>query len=131
MDGAFPDYKQIIPKEFKTEAVVLKQDFMNFLKLANIFSDNFHQVNFKIDPRKKIFEIRTRNLEVGENLNKVDAALTGEAMDINFNHKFIVDCFQSIDSDSISLQFGANNKPMVMRGVSDKSFLYLVMPMNK
>jgi DNA polymerase III subunit beta len=131
VDGVFPDYKQIIPKEFKTEAVVLKQDFINYLKLANIFSDNFHQVNFRIDPRKKFFEIKTRNLEVGENVNKVDGAFNGETIDINFNHKFIIDCFQSIDSDSISLQFGANNKPMVVRGISDKSFLYLVMPMNK
>ena len=39
--------------------------------------------------------------------------------------------FQSIDSDSISLSFNGLNKPMVIRGVSDKTFTYLVMPMNR
>lgn len=131
VDGAFPDYKQILPKEFKTEAVVLKQDFINSLKLANIFSDSFHQVNMKVDPLKKIFEIKTRNADVGENINKLDAALSGEPIDIHFNYKYIVDCFQSIDSDSVSLQWNAPNRPMVMQGVSDRSFTYLVMPMNK
>ena len=131
IDGAFPDYKQIIPKEYKTEVVVLKQDLINSLKLANIFSDTFHQVNIKIHPGKKGFELKTKNSDVGETLNKMEAALSGEDLEINFNHKYIVDCFQSIDSDSVALQFNGLNRPLIMRGVSDKSFMYLVMPMNR
>jgi DNA polymerase III sliding clamp (beta) subunit (PCNA family) len=50
---------------------------------------------------------------------------------VNFNHKYIADCFQSIDTDSVALSFGGPTKPLVIKGVSDKSFLYLVMPMNK
>lgn len=131
IDGTFPDYKNIIPKEFKSEAVVLKQDLINSLKLANIFSDNFNQLSMKVHPSKKMFELKTRNSDVGENVNKIDAALSGEDLDINFNHKYIVDCFQSIDSDSVTLQFNGLNRPVIIRGVSDKSFMYLVMPMNK
>jgi DNA polymerase III sliding clamp (beta) subunit (PCNA family) len=59
------------------------------------------------------------------------ATITGEEIEINFNHKYIIDCFQSIDSDSVSLSFNGLNKPMVIKGVSDKSFTYLVMPMNR
>jgi DNA polymerase III sliding clamp (beta) subunit (PCNA family) len=55
IDGIFPDYSQIIPKEFKTECVVLKQDLLNALKLSNIFSDKFNQVNLLIKPKDKIF----------------------------------------------------------------------------
>ncbi len=131
VDGTFPDYKQILPKEKKTEVIMLKQDFVSALKLANIFSDNFHQVRFKIEPKKKNFEIRTKNSDVGENTNKIDGALTGDDLEINFNFKYISDCFQSIDADSVSLEFTALNRPMVVRGVGDTSFLYLVMPMNK
>jgi len=52
-------------------------------------------------------------------------------VDINFNHRYIADCFQSIDSDSVSISISGANKPLVMRGMSDKSFSYLVMPMNR
>ena len=131
IDGTFPDYEQIIAKEFKTEVIVLKQDLVNVLKLSNIFSDSFNQINIKVSPQEKKLEIRSKNASVGENINKMAAAITGEAVEINFNHKYIIDCFQSIDSDSVSLSFNGLNKPMVIRGVSDKTFTYLVMPMNR
>lgn len=131
IDGTFPDYQQIIAKEFKTEVVVLKQDLLNVLKLSNIFADSFNQINIKVSPKEKSLEIRSKNANVGENVNKLAATVEGEEIEINFNHKYIIDCFQSIDSDTISLSFNGLNKPMVIRGVSDKSFTYLVMPMNR
>ena len=131
IDGVFPDYKQIIPKEFKTSVVVLKQDLANALKLANIFSDKLNQINIKAAPSKRIFELNTKNADVGENNNKLDAVFEGEDISINFNYKYIADCFQSINSDSVTLGFNGLSRPVVIKGVSDKSFLYLVMPMNK
>ena len=57
--------------------------------------------------------------------------LPGEEIEINFNHKYIIDCFQSIDCDSVSLSFNGLNKPVVIKGIGDKTFTYLVMPMNR
>ncbi|MSR73392.1 DNA polymerase III subunit beta [Candidatus Parcubacteria bacterium] len=131
IDGIFPDYKQIIPKGNTTEVVMLKQDFINSLKIANIFSNKLNQINIKALPSKKVFELQTKNSDVGDNTNTIDAVFSGEDVDINFNYKYIVDCLQSIESDSVSLSFNGISKPLVIRGVSDKSFLYLVMPMNK
>lgn len=131
IDGTFPDYRQIIPKETKTEIIVLKQDFVSALRISNIFSDKFSQVTFHIQPKEKTFKITTKNIDIGENENTIDAVIKGDDLSISFNYKYIIDCFQSIDSDSISLSFSDTNKPMVIRGVGDKSFLYLVMPMNK
>ena len=131
IDATFPDYKQIIPKAFVTEVVVLKQDFVDSLKTSHIFSDKFNQVNVKAMPSKKSFVISTKNSDVGEYTNAIDSSITGQDLDINFNHKYIADCFQSIDSDSLQLSIAGANKPLVMRGVSDKSFTYLVMPMNR
>jgi len=132
IDGVFPDYKQIVPKNFTTEVVALKQDFLNALKISNIFSDKFNQVHISIDPKKKLFEIQTKNSDVGENKTAVDAAITGDPVEINFNYKYIIDCFQSIDADSVSLQLSGMNRPMVIRPVSgDQTFMYLVMPMNR
>jgi DNA polymerase-3 subunit beta len=132
IDGVFPDYRQIIPKGYSTEAIMLKQDLMNALKISNIFSDKFNQVHLTADPKAKIFEIQTKNSDVGENKTSVDAALTGDRVEINFNYKYIADCFQSIDADSISLQLSGLNRPLVIRPVSgDQSFMYLAMPMNR
>jgi len=131
IDGVFPDYQQIIAKEFKTEVIVLKQDLINTLKLSNVFSDTFNQINIKVSAKDKILELKTKNANIGENINKLTATVVGEDIEINFNFKYIIDCFQSIDSDSVSLSFNGLNKPMVIKGISDKSFTYLVMPMNR
>ncbi|MEI6304485.1 MAG: DNA polymerase III subunit beta [Candidatus Taylorbacteria bacterium] len=132
IDGTFPDYKQIIPKGFATEVIALKQDLMNALKISNIFSDKFNQVHITVDPKAKIFDVQTKNSDIGENKTNIDAAITGEKMEINFNYKYIIDCFQSIDADSVSLQLSGINKPMVIRPISgDQTFMYLVMPMNR
>mgnify|MGYP000032350231 CR=1 FL=1 len=53
INGNFPDYKQIIPKEKITEVVVLKQDIVNTLKNTNVFSDKFNQVSFSINQEEK------------------------------------------------------------------------------
>ncbi len=131
IDGVFPDYKQIIPKQSTTEAIVLKQDLINALKISNIFSDKFNQINIKIDIENKQVQIKTKNNDVGENSTSLDSAITGESIEINFNYKYIVDCFQSIDSDSVSLSFNGLNRPLIITPVSDTTFRYLVMPMNR
>lgn len=131
VDGTFPDYGQIIPKENTTEIIVLKQDLIQALKLSNIFSDNFNQVTLVVKPSDGIFEIRSKNIDKGENKNLVDGTLRGDDIEISFNHKYLSDCFGSINSDSITLTFNGKTKPIVVRGVGDSSFLYLTMPLNK
>lgn len=132
VDGVFPDYKQIMPKGFVTEAVVLKQDIVNAVKTTNIFSDAFNQLRVSADPKAGLFILETKNADVGESRTALSAAVTGEAVEANFNGKYVSDCFQSMDSDSVSLQFNGRNKPMVMRPVSgEQTFTYLVMPMNR
>lgn len=131
IDGTFPDYQQLIPKEFSTDVTLLKEDLINSLKVSNIFSDKFNKVVFNIKPKKEIFEIKAKNSDVGENINKVDCVLKGEDVEISFNQKYIMECFQSIDSDSLTMQFNGLNKPLVIKSIPDNSFTYLVMPMNK
>jgi DNA polymerase III subunit beta len=131
IDGVFPDYKQIIPKLFVSKAVTLKQDLVNSLKTSLIFSDSFNQLTFHLSPEKKVFEIESKNNTVGENRNSLDATLEGEELSINVNYKYFTDCFQSIATDSVSINFAGQAKPIVVQPIGDTSFLYLVMPMNR
>ncbi|MCC6323577.1 DNA polymerase III subunit beta [Candidatus Nomurabacteria bacterium] len=131
VDAVFPDYKQIIPKEYTTTATILKQDFINSLKISNIFSDKFNQITIKIDPNKKVFELLSKNNDIGENTTNVQTALTGEGVEVNFNYKYITDAFQSINTDSITIFLYGNTKPTVIKPVGDNTFMYLVMPMHR
>jgi DNA polymerase-3 subunit beta len=131
VDGAFPDYKQIVPKSPSTQAVVLKQDFISSLKISNVFSDKFNQVTLMVKPQEKVFEVESKNADIGENTTFLAGALSGENVSANFNYKYIIDCFQSISGDSLNLELNGSNRPMIIKAVGDASFMYLVMPMNR
>ncbi|MCC2630983.1 MAG: polymerase subunit beta, polymerase subunit beta protein [Candidatus Paceibacter sp.] len=131
VDGIFPDYKQIIPKDFKTTATVLKGDVVSALKIATIFSDKFNKLSVKVHPSEKTFEFATRNADIGESVNKIEAVLEGDDLDINFNYRYITDSFQSLEADSLVFGFNGLARALIIRGIGDNSFTYLVMPINK
>jgi DNA polymerase-3 subunit beta len=131
VEGTFPNYKEIIPKSFTGEATVLKNDFSEMLKKARVFSGNDQHVGLHLYPKRKIFTATARSAEVGEMSDSIDAALSGEDIDINFHIGYLADCLSSIESDSITIGFSGAGKPLVIRGVSDASFTYLVMPLNR
>jgi DNA polymerase III subunit beta len=131
IDGSFPDYKQIIPKVFTTSATILKNDFINSIKTSNIFSDSLNQVRFKINIKNKSLDIEAKNNDIGEYKESINASVSGEEIELNFNNKYVTECIQSISSDSLVLNFGGAGKPLVINGSTDKSFLYIVMPMNR
>lgn len=129
IDGVFPDYRQILPKEYVTEATMLKQDIINALKMTNLFSDKFNRVDIRVNPEKKLFEVEAKNQILGENTTKIDATLSGKEISCGFNQKYIVDCFQAIKHESVVFRFSGVGRPLVIQGVGDSSFIYLVMPL--
>ncbi len=131
VDGNFPNYKEIIPKQFATEATVLKSDLADVLRKARVFSGNDQHVGLHLYPKRKIFTATARSNDVGEMSDSIDAALSGEDLDINFHIGYLSEALPIMESDSITLGFSGAGKALVMRGISDNSFTYLVMPLNR
>src|SRR3989339_112319 len=131
--GILIPFKNIseILRVFGESSSVLKQDLLNALKISNIFSDKFNQVNLNILQKEKVFELSSANNDIGENKTYLDAAITGENIELGFNYKYFLDCFQSITTDSISIKASGASSPLVINPVSDTSFTYLIMPMNR
>ncbi|OGZ06499.1 MAG: DNA polymerase III subunit beta [Candidatus Lloydbacteria bacterium RIFCSPHIGHO2_01_FULL_49_22] len=129
VDGMFPDYRQIIPKQFLTEAIMLRQDVIDRLKLTTVFSGKLQQVRLKIYPSEKFVEIESRNDDIGETTHQIDAALKGDDVEFLLNQRFLMDVFSYLNTDSISLSASGNARALVVKGVGDNSFQYLVMPM--
>jgi DNA polymerase III subunit beta len=131
IEGNFPDYKQIIPKNFETKVTVLKDDFLRVFKAVNVFSDKFNQASISIDTKTNELKVLINNQEKGVLDNVVDIKSEGGDIEVNFNYKYILDSVNSFDSESLILEFNGKLKPLVIRGLRDSSFTYLVMPMNK
>ena len=127
----YPDYTQIIPKTFVSEATVLKKDFEAALRRTAIFSDSFQKVRVGIDGSKKAVMLSAQNADVGDSSESIPAAITGEAVEFSFNHRYLSAPISTIATESVTLSASGIGRAMVMRGSGDTSFLYLVMPMNQ
>ncbi len=130
-NATYPDYQQIIPKEHVAEAVVLRKDLELALKRTTIFSDAFSKVLFEFDPKKNALALFAKNSEVGESTESLLAKVSGVALTISFNHRFIATVFGLTNADSVTLTASGIGRPLIMRGVGDNSLLYLISPMNQ
>ncbi len=127
--GSFPDYAQIIPKEYVTHVKVLKEEILRSFKRTNIFLNKFRQVSLTITDTN--LTIASNNNEIGHTTDTIKAEVEGEELSLNFNQQYVMDPLQHIQDDSIIMHFAGIGRAMVLEGVSDKSLRYLVMPMNK
>lgn len=131
IDGAFPDYTQLIPKEFVATATSLKEDVARAFRKVSIFADTFNQVHITLKPSSKKFAIQSSNTSVGETDEDIASVLEGEDIEINFNARYITDALSVIGGDSVSFSIAGPGKPMIIEDTPKRGFTYLVMPMNR
>lgn len=131
INGSFPDYRQIIPKDHTTEAVVLKSDLVQALRLSNVFSGKFNQITLTLDPEHKKCSLASKNSEVGEQKTEIAGAMKGNKIEVLVNYRYLSEVLGVIGSDSVSIECNEVNKPIVVEGVGESGFLYLMMPMNR
>jgi len=127
--GSFPDYNQIIPKEYSTHATLLKNDLQQAFKKTNIFLNKFQQVSMQVV--NNAITISANSGEVGATTESISAQVKGEDISLSFNQRYIADAFIHFSDESIVMHFAGIGRPMVVNNLSDESLRYLVMPMNK
>jgi len=88
-NATYPDYRQIIPKESVVEAIILRKDFEAALKRTMIFSDSFQKIRISFDPKKNSFSFFARNADIGESTETLGAQISGSALDLSFNHRYL------------------------------------------
>lgn len=130
-NAVYPDYRQIIPKESVVEAIVLRKDLETALKQTTIFSDSFQKVSMSFDPKKNHLSLFARNADIGESSETLSARISGSALDLSFNYRYLLAALSLTSAESLSLTAAGIGRPLIIKGVGDTSLLYLVSPMNQ
>lgn len=129
VSGSFPDYEQIIPKEYVSKVTLLKNDLQNAFKKTSIFLNKFLQVSLTLTD--KALTVSSQNNDLGHITDTIKAVTNGEELSLNFNQQYVIEPLSHISDDSLVLNFAGIGRPLVITGVSDNSLRYLVMPMNR
>jgi DNA polymerase-3 subunit beta len=128
---SYPDYQQIIPKSFVTESTLLRKDFEAALRRSAVFSDSFQKVRLSFSTTEKKLTINAQNSDIGDSSESVPSSITGDTIELSFNHRYLTAPLSLISAESITLSASGIGRPLVIKGVGDATFLYLVMPMNQ
>jgi DNA polymerase III subunit beta len=129
VSGTFPDYEQIIPKEYGAEATVLVKDCAAALKKTNIFLNKFMQLTCTVGNNTLTFS--SQSSDAGATTESIHATTKGDELRLNFNQRYITDIIAHLSDDSMYIKFAGIGRPMVIQNAHEGSLRYLVMPMNK
>lgn len=128
IEGGYPNYREIIPKKYTTQLVLDKNEFLNQIKTASLFSGKINEVKIKVAPSKKEIEIFSQSPEVGEHQSFVPGKIKGEGLEVSFNHHFLLDGLLNIKSSEVIFELSGDSGPGVLKPVGDESYIYVVMP---
>ena len=129
--GTYPDYKQLIPKQTTKKAVVLKKDFDTLLKHISIFSDSFQKATLIFNSKDQTISLSSHNNDLGSSKGSIPAEISGGSIELSFNYHYLQTPLSLITTENISLHANNIGQPLIIRGVGDNTFLYLVMSMNQ
>ena len=128
IEGEYPNYEEIIPRKFRTQVVIKRDEFLSQIKAASLFSGKLNEVKIRVNPEIKEVEISAHDPEIGEGQSSIPAKLEGDLMEASFNYKFLTDGLLNIKSSEVMFDMSKEDGPCVLRPVGDASYIYVVMP---
>ncbi|HOK35175.1 MAG TPA: DNA polymerase III subunit beta [Candidatus Pacearchaeota archaeon] len=127
IEGEYPEYEEIIPKETRILLNLDKEEFQKKIKVASLFSSRIQDVKLKIEPPKKVL-ISAASAEIGEATSIIEGKIEGEPLEISFNWRYLLDGLTVIDSSEILFGVNNSNLPAILKPVGDQTYLYVLMP---
>jgi DNA polymerase-3 subunit beta len=137
IEGTFPNYRQIIPKEHTTRAVVETKEFAAAVKSVIPFardSSNIARIKIAggggegIEPGT--FTVEATAEDVGHNVSTINAAVDGPDQQIIFNVKYLADVLAVISTPEVALEITSAGRPGVIKPVGSADYTYVIMPMS-
>ncbi len=128
IDGNFPDYARVIPKDNQRVMMVDNQLFAKAVdRVATISAEKSRSVRMAIEPGRVILTVR--NMEAGQAVEEIEVDYAGEAFELSFNARYLLDVTDQISAPLAEFRFGGPNDPALVLDPSDADVQYVLMPL--
>ncbi|MBI2917002.1 MAG: DNA polymerase III subunit beta [Chloroflexi bacterium] len=133
LQGTYPNYSQLIPKEFATRTVLDTAEFLRATRTASIFArDASGIVRLQATPGadgpgKAVISARAD--ELGDNTAEIDATVEGAEAKIAFNSRYLMELLSVVREGQVALETTTPSSPGVVRPVGQNGYLHVIMPM--
>jgi DNA polymerase III subunit beta len=128
IEGQFPDYEGVIPKEFSRRATVAHEHLLRALRRVSLLS-NEKTKPVKIEFESSSMTLRSNTPEMGEAMEQIPATYNGEAMVMGFNARYMLEALAVMTDEQVHLELNDPLSPGVLRPADHNQFFYVIMPM--
>ena len=129
LDGTYPNYRQLIPASFARRIVVERRLLLAALERVAVLADQQNNVvKISVEPEIGKLLIQADGGEVGSGSETVAAEISGDALQIAFNVRYLLDGIKAMTGDQLAISCNAPTTPVVLTPVDESRFTYLVMP---
>jgi len=128
VDGQFPDYQRVIPKQHERLVSLPRMRFVEGLKrIALLSAEKSNAVRLTFS--ENLLRISTQNPDLGEARDDVAVGYKGEELSIGFNARYLLDVLGALPSEEVRLSLGDEHSPALIQAPDDESYVAVVMPM--
>ena len=128
VEGKFPDYNRVIPKNHRNRLVTGRAPLLASLQRAAILtSEKFKGVRVNLDPG--VLRISSSNAEQEEAREELEVDYGGDAIEIGFNVTYLIDALANMDAEMVQLSLQDSHSSALITLPDDAGFKYVVMPM--
>lgn len=129
LEGAYPNYRQLIPPKFERQLTVDRKQLMAALERIGVLADQRNNiVKLSISGTGQTLALSVEAQEVGSGREEMSAQVTGDDLDIAFNVRYLLEGLRALPSSEIQLQCSSATSPAILTPVSGLQMTYLVMP---
>jgi DNA polymerase-3 subunit beta len=128
VEGKFPDYNRVIPKNHKNIITLGRTTLLASLqRTAILTSEKFKGVRLNIEPGT--LRVASNNAEQEEAMDELDIDYAGDAIEIGFNVTYLIDALTNMAQDMVKIELADSNSSALLTIPDDAAFKYVVMPM--
>jgi DNA polymerase III subunit beta len=130
IEGPYPNYEQVIPKDNDRIAIADKETLTRALRrMAVVASEQTHRVRMSFGPNMLRLSVETPDL--GEAHEEMEVEYSGEGLDIGFNANYLLEVLRFMPTDEVRLSFKAPERAATVEPTDDQAgtYLCLVMPL--
>jgi DNA polymerase-3 subunit beta len=130
IDGNYPDYRQLIPKESETVIEINMDDFTRIVKIAGLFArESGGSVTITANKETGKVSVHSIASEIGENTSTADAIISQDGQ-ITLNSRYISEALGVLDGEMISFRFSGKLSPCVLSVVEkQQNYTHIIMPL--
>ena len=129
LEGPYPAYSMLIPRQFERELTLDRKQFLSALERIAVLADQKNNiVKLSLDNAAQGITLSCESQDVGSAMESMAAQISGEDIDIAFNIKYLMEGIKALPSSEIQMQLNTNLSPVIFTPLGGLKMTYLAMP---